>query len=336
MFCISSFSSTQITLETSKISSIPDGHNPFAVFSGLLLCLKAGPVTLSKEESVAFEKHLSGNFVLVAERSGEMAHVCRALAAQSQTFAKFGNFDRALSIQKRLEDMYSPSKFSVIISNSYGSDRAAQNFGQATIWYDLLKAEEKVNTQIDFVLHQLLPMMDLENVHNTFMLMFPVMNAMKKRGRGFESYNIFKMCIVDKFEARREEGKSTFFLPLYKPILVLFHLLAMETKDTETICSPPAEYLEWVLQGNQGQFSRHMESGVITLGQDGKTIVAEICLILAMRCKQITEEKRRKVIAKGIRLANDSLTCPYVSGDLCKFARNESQIILSALQSLET
>jgi len=88
MFCISSFSSTQITLETSKISSIPDGHNPFAVFSGLLLCLKAGPVTLSEEESVAFEKHLSGNFVLVAERSGEMAHVCRALAAQSQTFAK--------------------------------------------------------------------------------------------------------------------------------------------------------------------------------------------------------------------------------------------------------
>merc|ERR1712176_7705 len=140
-----------------------------------------------------------------------------------------------------------------------------------------------------------------------------------------EAYDIFKSYVVEKFESYFGEGQSTFFLPLYDPILILFEWVGSDKKKDDTIIKSNsyAAFVEWALNKDNGTFSRHMESGVVPLGQDGKTIVAEICLILAMKYEGITKMNKGQLITKGIELAEQSLSTSYAAGELCKFARNE-------------
>merc|ERR1712048_1144531 len=103
--------------------------------------------------------------------------------------------------------VYSCGSYSQEISASYGSDRAVQCYGVATIWYALLGKKEKVESLTDYVLNNLLPQLDLKAVHNTFMLLFPVLCTMKRRGMFQEARHVFSVNITEKFKQHFGEGK---------------------------------------------------------------------------------------------------------------------------------
>ena len=319
----------KIFLHAPRSQEIKDRSLVYAIFSGLLLCCKSGTTLFSKNIAIKYEEELVQSFVNTARQNKDPAHICRALAAQALSFAgKEGQLLKALETQHKLESLYSAEDHSELVSQVYGSDRAAQSYGVCALWYDLLGMETELKQQIDYVILRLLPKMDPKNVHNSFMLLFPVLCCMKKRGLGSQAKAIFNSQIVQKFDKYYGEGKSTFFLPMYKSVEVLFGLAGGEW------LSSSAELINWALKPETGSFSYHMESGAISIGRDGKGVVAEICLLLAKH-QPHHDSCIQRLVEKSIRLVQESLQ-RFGRIRVNEFANEENQKVLAALLNFKS
>lgn len=307
---------------------IEDRAVSFPVFSALLLVLRLGETPLSCKNERIYEQTVVRDFVRETEQHGRPAHICRALAAQAAIFAKYGMLERALETHQKMHDIYICGSYSEEISMAYGSDRAVQCYGLATIWYDLLGKKEELESQTDYILNNLIPRLDLKNVHNTFMLLFPVMCTMKRRGMALEARHIIISNIIEKFEEYFGEGKSTFLRSMYKPTEVLYGLAGGLWQDGNTEIWD--EIVDWALQSETGKLSAHMESATQGIGRDGKGTVAEICLLLAKSSRMDDDIRRLCLIEKGMMLVEESLSY------LLTFKSRGSQLSLYAYaQSVE-
>jgi len=219
---------------------------------------------------------------------------------------------------------------------SYGSDRAVQCYGMAVLWYALLEKKEELESLTDYILNNLLPQLDLKNVHNTFMLLFPVLCTMKRRGMFQEARRIFTANITEKFQEHFGEGKTTFFRSMYKPTEILYTLGGGSWLDANI--KPWEEMVDWALQSETGKFSPHMESATRGVGRDGTGTVAEICYLLAK--SDIVHNygnlaKRLHLIEKGIILVEESLEKTKDS-KVNLYAHNQSLEVHEALLNLAT
>mmetsp|Transcript_2825 Transcript_2825/g.4231 ORF Transcript_2825/g.4231 Transcript_2825/m.4231 type:complete len:793 (-) Transcript_2825:724-3102(-) len=276
----------------------------FPIFSALLLLLKLGETPLSSHDECAYEQAVVRDFVIETQRHGSPAHICRALAAKAGVFAKYGMLERALETKQEMHNIYQGGSYSEEITKAYGSDRAIQCYGLAILWYDILGREKELEIQTEFILNKLVPQIDLTNVHNTFMLLFPLMCSMKRRGMALRAREILVSNVIEKFEEHFGEGKSTFFRSMYKPTEILYGLAGGLWSDTTS--ETWDEMVQWTLKSETGTFSPHMESATQGIGRDGKGTVAEICLIL-VKSGPLDDEASLLLLGKGLKLAKESI-----------------------------
>ena len=288
----------------------------FTIVSGLCLCLKWGAI--SDDSQSSFEQELIQRFIREAKAHGDLAHISRALALRGILFARLGNYDEAIQSHLELEQFYDPKTQSETISQYYGSDRAAQNFGLCAQWYDLNGDEENVWRCINFITHQIIPNQDERNTHNLFMIIFPVLWVLKQHKRSLEAKKLWDKSVVDIFLRYYGEGVSTWSDKFFKIVSLLLVLSAQDDDiaNRNMLSSSDIDtHVMFILEGQFLKFTDDTER-LINLGREGRSIVAEICLHLVKLSHRaeyndifsLSNSIRLELIRKGLNFANASLT----------------------------
>jgi len=246
----------------------------FPIFSGLFVAIKFGQI--EQDEACSYERELIAQFVSETENHGDPVHVARAIAMQAEVLGRLGMFEGALEVFEKLREFYVPILYSRKLCQAYGSDRAAQCFGLAAIWLMALGQQEKALQSCQFVISQLIPQMDERNVHNTCLILYPILWVYKEYGYAARARQIFDCCVVQKFHNHYAEGATTACLPIYEPILILLDLAAGEVEN-ETF----QEYLHWAHDEENLRFGSGMNNAMGYCGRCPDSISAEICLLLA-------------------------------------------------------
>lgn len=141
----------------------------------------------------------------------------------------------------------------------------------------------------DFVLNDLVPKMDPKNVHNAYVMIYPLLWVMKSQGMSLKARDIMTKFVVDAFNEHFDEGATTATKSTWKPVLILLELSGCEiVEDLDNLVkwALDEEGVNDFLNGAMGGISRDVES-----------ILAEICLLLS------------KLVANDLSLQSQLVSC---------------------------
>jgi hypothetical protein len=221
-------------------------------------------------------------------------HYSRALAMQAETCARLGKVSMALKHFDQLSKTYDVEKHSDAVCKSYGSDRCAQVFSLSVLWNLHIGNEEKASELCEFCLSELLPKMNIRNVHNSMVFLWPLYNYLKERGEAKRMRAILEEFVFQPFQDYYGKNGFTFCLPLYKPAGMLLELC------DDASSSDISDKVNWALEECTGVFSDMFDNAMGNYGSTCTQVTCEICRCLAKRVAD--PDLRRELIVKGIIL----------------------------------
>ena len=285
-------------------SKMKDKSVFFTLFSGMFLLYKNKYI---KDEDGSALQRMASDFVEQASLHGDPVHIARALALQGLTLGLAGKYEEALSVQTKLEEVYSPA-LSEGICREYTSDRSAQNFGYSVLWCHLLDHHAAADSQIEYIINELMPKMDQRDVHNAFVILLPLVWVLLDKGDARRAEVIFLQYVCDNYDKfyGDDSSSSTYYFYLYKPLRFLLRL-ACDTKERST--DVQYEDIEsWIFSDDFCTIQRYLASYMCALGKDSNCILAEICCLLASdRSRPFSEERREQILRKGLDHAQLSM-----------------------------
>uniref|UniRef100_A0A7S1BMB6 Phosphodiesterase n=1 Tax=Corethron hystrix TaxID=216773 RepID=A0A7S1BMB6_9STRA len=296
-----------ILTQSPSAANMKDRRVFFAVISGLFVCVKNG---LCEDRGLSVES-LAKTFVEQAEIHGDPVHIARALSMESLAFASLGKFEDAIASQKKLEKIYSADELSKGIILEYASDRAAQNYGYSVTWYELLGHYEECDRQIKYILEEIMPMMPIQNVHNSLIILCPILWVLMDKQKSQEAETIFVTYVYDRFYEVYGKNSTTYYFSMYKPLRTLF-LLAGEDEDRQkeekyTSKQNYQSIENWVFSDRFDSIKEYISITMRPYGKDPHSILAEICYYLAVVQGQ-DKTRQKKLLHKGFELAQRSIS----------------------------
>jgi tetratricopeptide (TPR) repeat protein len=284
--------------EAKNGSDIADRRVVFPIFSGLFILLKMGHI--KQDEACSYEQGLVARFVEETKASGDPVHYTRALAMQAETYARLGDFERAISTQNRARAIYDPEQHSASICKAYGSDRTAQCISLSAIWHvEVGNIDEALRT-CDFVICELMPKMEPSNVHNSGVILSPVIWILKDSGMALKAKDLFEKYVVNAFDQYFDEGATTFLLAMYDPTVMMLDLHGNQGAEVASI----DKYLSWALCEDNLRFGDVIKNAMLIYGFELDCISAEICLLLARRLDDA--DQKETLIKNGLLLSQES------------------------------
>jgi hypothetical protein len=233
---------------------------------------------------------------------------------------------KALGIQKLLYSIYDNAAHSKKLHDTYGNDEAALSFSNSAMWHLQLGDKDAALNACRFVIGKLMPKMDHSDVHQSFVMMYPVVLVMKDTGVAVQARKHFDRLVVKPFSTFFGEGKSSFFLPVYEPIMMLLHLVGGDDLDEDTL----EEYAEWAMDRDRLSFGTLANRRLGALGRCADSLSAEICFLLAGRIDD--EETRRILIEHGQDIGQEALAFNVEQG--LSDAEVQADKVLSKYQAL--
>jgi hypothetical protein len=284
----------QIVQAAKSSATLEDRSILFPVFIGLSMVLKLGHIV--QDEECRYEQAMLRRYVQEARSFGDPICVIHALTLQSELYSRLGDFGKALGCHALVETVYNVEEHSTTLSDKYGSDIGAQSYASSTLWNLQLDHVEKSLGTCWFVIEELMPKIEERNVHASFLIMYPILLVMKENGFALEAREYFEEFVVDAYAKYFVEGGSTFFLPLYDPVLMLLDLAGNGNTDESEI----DEYLEWALDLDNLGFGTMINSKTGELGRTADSLAAEICYLLVQHVED--EETRATLIDNAIEV----------------------------------
>lgn len=243
-------------------------------------------------------------------------------------YLRHDDMTKAVGIQKVLYNVYDHVEHNKRLKETYGSDEAALSFSNSAMWHLQLGDKEASLDACRHVIGKLMPKMDRSDVHQSFVMMYPVVLVMKDVGVAVQARKHFDRLVVKPFSAFFGEGKSSFFLPVYEPVMMLLHLVGSPDLDEDTL----EEYAEWALDRDRLSFGTLANRRLGTLGRCADSLSAEICFLLAERIEE--EETRRVLTEHGKEIGQEALIFNTEQG--LKVAELQVKTLLSRYESLIT
>jgi hypothetical protein len=247
---------------------------------------------------------------------------------QSETLARLGQFEDALAVHYQLRAVYVPELHSGRMCTIYGTDRAAQNVSLSVVWLNEVGNEKEAMEACDLVMNKLLPKMDIQNVHNSFVLVLPILWAMKDHGQSLMAYTICKERIVDPFDEYYGEGRSTPSRLFHKPLLMLFDLHGNREGKVESF----EDYLSWALCVDNLRFGSLANVACMSFGRLADCVSSEICLLLAKR-NECGKSTKKQLVASALGVCRDAVALATTKKS--KPCVRSATDILSDLEELE-
>ncbi|KAL3925993.1 MAG: hypothetical protein SGILL_000040 [Bacillariaceae sp.] len=278
-------------------ANMKDRSMLFPVFSGLFVFLKGGKI--QQDSKCNFEQNLVRKFVRETKLQGDPTHYTRALAMLCEVKARLGKYKVALESFEILKEIYDPEEHSEGIVAAYGTDRSAQSFSQAGLWHLQLGDECKALAACEYVLDDLMPLMDPKNVLNSCEMLLPIVYIYKTRGQENRMKNLFQKYVISNHDRYFKE-KSSPCAPVFKPLMMLL-----------SICHDPsgfpdlADAVEWLVVEEHGVASEFLDSIYTKLCWSQHSLTAELCLRLAKRLIDTNGDlsDTQILILKGLHLA---------------------------------
>ena len=227
-------------------------------------------------------------------------HFSRALAMEAEMLARHGKFELALQTSAEMMELYHVEEHSDQISEAYGSDRSGQCIAQSALWNYCIGRILDALDVCDFVLQDLLPYMDPQNVSNSFQMLYPLIWVMKDNGRANEAKEAFNEYVVKNFLTKLDARGATNDRPLHVPIMALLDLVATSCETDQLQI-----YIDWILVENNGLFGTELNFVMGSCGRTADSITAEICLLLSQHVSDSAE--KAFLIRKGFELARDAV-----------------------------
>jgi tetratricopeptide (TPR) repeat protein len=306
----------------------------FPIFSGLFLALKFGQI--EQDEERRYEQNLVRRFVAETKLHGDPVHYTRALSMQAEMYGNLRDFTHAFEAFEELKKSYDAERLTADISAAYGSDRSAQCFALSALWHlqlgNLTAAEEACY----YVFEHLMPKMEMKNVHNSALMLYPLIWVMKDLGKCIEILEIFVKYVVEAFDDYLGEGAFTFCLPIYDPVMMLLDLC--ENKDSDE-CEHFEDFVAWGLEEENLRFGTVINNSLGSFGRDCNSIASEICLLLAQR-KEFEDdiydaekaETRATLVTNGLVIARESMA--FTAEKKMYAAQMQIKPVLEALEEL--
>lgn len=322
------FDSWQIIDKCPSANELKDRSITFPIFSGLFVLIKANAIV--QDSYCSYEQSIVRRFVEETKLHGNPVHYGRALGMQAEVCARLGKITEAMETVDVLSNVYRVEDHSSDVCKAYGSDRCAQIFSLAAMWCLGVGNEKRSIELCNFVIEQLLPNMDIRNVHNSLVLLWPLYLVLKERGETKKMRMLLDTYLFKPFDEYFGDGRTTVFLSLYKPAGMLLELCG----DGEI--NEFYEKVEWILSEGAGIFSGFLDSAIGNYGLTCSQVVAEICLYLTKRVSEL--ETKCKLIAKGTALARLAAKRCKGEDDLPRlpFAFERCQPMLEELEMMAT
>ena len=102
-------------------------------------------------------------FVQESKLHLDPVHYARALGLLGDVYGRRGEYDTALEQFKRMTEVYDPESLSLPIAEAYGFDRCAQVYSFSALWHDQLGNSEKAISTCEYIIQDVLPVMDPTN-----------------------------------------------------------------------------------------------------------------------------------------------------------------------------
>jgi hypothetical protein len=285
--------------EAKNGGDIADRCVVFPIFSGLFILLKMGHI--QQDEACSYEQGLVARFVAETQASGDPVHYTRALAMQAETLARLGDFECAILTQYKARAIYDPEKHSASICQAYGSDRTAQCISLSAIWHvEVGNIDEALRT-CDFVICELMPKMEPSNVHNSGVILSPVIWILKDNGMALKGKALFEKYVVNAFALYFDEGATTFLLAMYDPVVMWLDLHGNQGAEVANFDT----YLSWALCEDNLRFGDTIRNAMLIYGLILECISAEICLLLSRRVSNV--DQKETLIKSGLLLCQESV-----------------------------
>lgn len=293
---VAAFRSALEITKMPPLSSELDRTLSFQIFSGMHGLLKYGSVVEPQNEFV-YEQELVTSFVHEARQCANLIHYIRALAMEVDFYCIAGQYERALDSHSLLKSIYNVDDHSASICEAYGSDFSAQSFGFcARCHYHLGNIGEALKV-CNYIMETLLPKMDITNIHNSFILLYPVLWIWKDNNLAEEALSMFRKYVLEAFNENFGEDVTMPAHSFFKPIEIL-----LATYTDELSKESIQESIDWVL--DERNFSRVpdcINRTMLRFGRCARSIFAEILLLLSQRRDE--EEIRKNLINVGLEHA---------------------------------
>lgn len=287
-------------------------------------CVKAKQIV--EEDGKRYEQLLIKKFLEDTKHHPEKHHHVHAITCQMDLYQRSGDMTKAVGIQKVLYNVYDHVEHSKKLQETYGSDEAALSFSNSAMWHWQMGDKEAALNACRHVIGKLMPKTDRSDVHQSFVMMYPVVLVMKDTGVAVQARKHFDRLVVKPFSAFFGEGKSSFFLPVYEPIMMLLHLVGAPDLDEDTL----EEYAEWALDRDRLSFGTLANRRLAVLGRCADSLSAEICFLLAER---IDDEETRHILTEhGKEIGQEALIFNTEQG--LKFAEQQVKTLLERYASL--
>jgi hypothetical protein len=262
--------------------------------------IKMGAMEQQQSQDSSYEINLVKRFVTETERHGDPIHLSRALAMEADAHAKLNNFELALTSVDRLRRIYQPERHSSQVCEAYGSDRVAQCISLSSMWQNELGYSQDALSTCHYVLTTLMPIMEPSSVHNSFVIVLPVIWILRDKGMARKAQHIFSKYITEAFQKYCQEGATSPSQKLFDPIAIL---LDLEKTHGDIEQEKLNQYLDWALTTDL-YFGDAMNKSSLLLGNPIDLINAEICLLLSRRCDESPSIIKEKLVEKGIDLCH--------------------------------
>lgn len=292
---------------------------------GLYEALKENGIV--QDDNKRYESLLIKKFLVDTKRHSEKHHHVHAIMCQiAHLIRTVNDMPKALAVQSSLYSIYDHAEHNKKLRNTYGSDEAALSFSNSAMWHLELGDKEAALDACRFVIGKLMPKTDRSDVHQSFVIMYPVVLVMLASGVAVQARKHFERLVLKPFGAFFGEGKSSFFLPVYEPIMMLLHLAGWPNLDDDTL----EEYTEWALDRDRLCFGTLANRRLGALGRCADSLSVEICFLLAERIEE--EETCHILFEYGKEIGQEALAFNKEQG--LDTAAKQLEIILSRYQSL--
>lgn len=304
-------------------SQLKDRSILFPVFDGLASAVKNGHI--KQDDECRYEKAMLRRYMQETRLHGDPIYIIHALTLQADMYGRLGEYEKAIEIQTALSQIYRGDFFSMDLCDIYGLDIGAQCLASGALWRMQLDMKEEALSICRFVTSTVLPQIERRNVHASFMVLYPVLLVLMECGMTTEAREHFELFVCEPF-TELPQGMSTFFFPLYDPILMLLDLIGGKKLD-QTIMD---DYVEWASDFDNISVGENINARTAEMGRTADSICAEICYLLARATKDQTLHEM--LVDHGRKIANDDVDFVKDKGN--KLAKLYSHTVHTNLEAL--
>jgi tetratricopeptide (TPR) repeat protein len=321
---VSAFQDALKITQIAKCSSqLEDRSILFPVFNGLASAVKNGHI--KQDSECKYEKAMLRRYMQETRLHGDPIYIIHALTLQADMYGRLGEYEKAIEIQIALSQVYNGEFFSMDLCDIYGVDIGAQCLASGALWRMQLDMTEEALSICRFVISTVLPQIERRNVHASFMVLYPVLLVMMECGQTSEARNHFEKFICEPF-TELPQGMSSFFFPMYDPILMLLDLKGGEKLDQSIL----DDYLEWASDSDNLSLGENINARTAEMGRTADSISAEICYLLARTIQEPNQHKQ--LVEYGRNVATNDLD--FVKDKGTKLAKLYSHTVHTNLEAL--